>query len=258
MRIIGIDSSGPVAGVAIVEDEKLIAEYNVEYEKKHSTTLLPMLDEITKMVNFDINTADAIAVTSGPGSFTGIRIGGAMAKGLAYGIGKPIVPVPTLSALAYNFYDAPGIICPIMDARRQQVYNAFFKYENHHLVNVTGPRAIPIVDVIAELEELWTCKNTNYVSGICQDEKLERTGNLDTQVIFLGDGVPVYKDIIEEKMTVPFTFAPANLNRQKASSVAALGALMYAEGKVVDADDFRPDYLRKSQAEQQKERGELL
>ena len=116
MRILALDSSGLVATVAILEDEQTIAEYTVNYKKTHSQTLLPMLDEIVKMTEFDLSTVDAIAVAGGPGSFTGLRIGAATAKGLGLALGKPIINVPTVDGLAYNLYGTTGLICPIMDA----------------------------------------------------------------------------------------------------------------------------------------------
>lgn len=116
MKILALDSSGIVASAAIVEDDTLLAEYTVNYRKTHSQTLLPMLDEIVKMTELDLETIDAIAVAAGPGSFAGLRIGSATAKGLGLALNKPIVAVPTVDALACNLYDTWGLVCPIMDA----------------------------------------------------------------------------------------------------------------------------------------------
>ena len=113
MKILALDSSGIVASVAVVEDDTLLAEYTVNYKKTHSQTLLPMLDEIVKMTELDLESVDAIAVAAGPGSFTGLRIGSATAKGLGLALKKPLIAVPTVDALAYNLYDAQGLICPI-------------------------------------------------------------------------------------------------------------------------------------------------
>ena len=112
MKIIGIDSSGLVASVAIVEEDTLVAEYNVQYQKTHSQTLLPMLEELKKMVELDLATVDAIALASGPGSFTGLRIGSATAKGLGLAMGVPLVEIPTLEGLACNLYGTGELICP--------------------------------------------------------------------------------------------------------------------------------------------------
>ena len=122
MKILAIDSSGLVASVALLEDDTLLAEYTVNYKKTHSQTLLPMLDAIVQMIDLDLNSIDAIAVSKGPGSFTGLRIGSATAKGLGLALEKPLIEVPTVDALAYNLYDAEGLVVPMMDARRAQVY----------------------------------------------------------------------------------------------------------------------------------------
>ena len=122
MKILAIDSSGLVASVAIIEDDNMLAEYTVNYKKTHSQTLLPMLDEIGKMIDLDLQTIDAIAVAAGPGSFTGLRIGSATAKGLGLALNKPLVSIPTVDGLAYNLYGTDKLICPLMDARRNQVY----------------------------------------------------------------------------------------------------------------------------------------
>ena len=138
MKILALDSSGIVASVAVVEDDTLLAEYTVNYKKTHSQTLLPMLDEIVKMTELELESIDAIAVAAGPGSFTGLRIGSATAKGLGLALKKPLVAVPTVDALAYNLYDAQGLICPIMDARRKQVYTGIYRFEEHQLKNSEG------------------------------------------------------------------------------------------------------------------------
>ena len=119
MKILQLKPPGPVAGCAVLEDGLLIADYNVQYKKKHSQSLVPMLDEIKGMLEMDVKTVDAIAIAKGPGSFGGLRIGAATAKGIGLAIDKPIIPVPTVDSIAHNLY-ADGLICPLMDARRQQ------------------------------------------------------------------------------------------------------------------------------------------
>ena len=212
MKILGLDSSGIVASVAVVEDDILVAEYTVNYKKTHSQTLLPMLDEIAKMTELDLNTIDAIAVAAGPGSFTGLRIGSATAKGLGLALKKPLVAVPTVEGLAYNLYDTQGLICPIMDARRKQVYTGIYRFEDHRLVTVEDQMAVPMEELITKLNAY------------------------QQPVTFLGDGVPVFKDMIAEKLTVPYTFAPAHVNKQRAAAVAALGLVYYKEGKNTDSN----------------------
>ena len=116
MKILAIDSSGLVASVAVVEDDRLIGEYTIDYKKTHSQTLLPMLNEVKEMIELDLSTVDVVAVAAGPGSFTGLRIGSATAKGLAEALDIPIAEIPTMDAMAYQLLGFDGIICPIMDA----------------------------------------------------------------------------------------------------------------------------------------------
>ncbi len=227
MRILALDSSGLVATVAILEDEQTIAEYTVNYKKTHSQTLLPMLDEIVKMTEFDIASIDAIAVAGGPGSFTGLRIGSATAKGLGLALNKPLIHIPTVDGMAYNLFGNTGLICPIMDARRNQVYTGLYRFENDFQV-VEEQMAIPVSELI---------------------EKLNAYGE---KVTFLGDGVPVYEAQLKEGLTVEYAFAPAHMNRQSAAAVGALGMKYFAEGKIESARDHQPDYLRLSQAERER------
>ena len=154
MKILALDSSGIVASVAVVEDDTLLAEYTVNYKKTHSQTLLPMLDEIVKMTELELESVDAIAVAAGPGSFTGLRIGSATAKGLGLALKKPLVAVPTVDALAYNLYDAQGLICPIMDARRKQVYTGIYRFEEHQLMTLREQWAAPIEELLEDLDQV--------------------------------------------------------------------------------------------------------
>ena len=227
MRILALDSSGLVATVAILEDEQTVAEYTVNYKKTHSQTLLPMLDEIVKMTEFDLATIDAIAVAGGPGSFTGLRIGSATAKGLGLALNKPLIHVPTVDGMAYNLCGNTGLICPMMDARRNQVYTGLYRFDAEFEI-VEEQMAISVQELI---------------------EKLNQYGE---KVTFLGDGVPVYQKQLEEGLTVDYTFAPAHMNRQRAAAVGALGMKYYAEGKVESAREHQPDYLRLSQAERER------
>lgn len=237
MKILALDSSGLVASVAVVEEEYTIAEYTVNYKKTHSQTLLPMLDEVVKMTELDLGSIDAIAISGGPGSFTGLRIGSATAKGLGLALQKPLIHVPTLEGLAYNLCGTPGIICPIMDARRNQVYTGLYSFEKEDLQIVEPQMAIGI------------------------DELTEKLNARGEAVTFLGDGVPVQREYLKEHLTVPYRFAPAHMNRQRAASVGMLGVKYYKAGKIETAMEHQPDYLRVSQAEREraeKERAEKI
>lgn len=227
MRILALDSSGLVATVAIVEDEQTSAEYTVNYKKTHSQTLLPMLDEIVKMTEADLASIDAIAVAGGPGSFTGLRIGSATAKGLGLALDKPLIHVPTVDGMAYNLFGNKGLICPIMDARRNQVYTGIYRFEKDFEV-VEEQMAIAVSELI---------------------EKLNEYGE---SVTFLGDGVPVYKAQLEAGLTIEYDFAPAHMNRQRAAALGVLSMKYYEAGKTETAGEHQPDYLRLSQAERER------
>ena len=237
MRILALDSSGLVASVAVVEegamDDQVVAEYTVNYKKTHSQTLLPMLDEIVKMTEMDLNTVDAIAVAGGPGSFTGLRIGSATAKGLGLALKKPLIHIPTLEGLAYNLCGIADIVCPIMDARRGQVYAGIYEFDGDEIRILEDQMAVPI-------EELG--------------EKLRKYLKEGRKVTFLGDGVPVHKAKLTEEILPGenITFAPANMNRQRAASVGTLGMRYYKAGKIETAMEHQPDYLRVSQAERER------
>ncbi len=237
MKILGIDSSGLVAGVAVVEDDILLGEYTTNYKKTHSQTLLPMLDELKKMIELDLDSIDAIAISKGPGSFTGLRIGAATAKGLGLALKKPLVEVPTLAGMAYQLFACDSLICPIMDARRNQVYTGIYRFETKD----------------CQGEAKRSLSETKEQCAIDIRELIDELNGMGQSVVFLGDGVAVYEKTIREFCKVPYTFAPAGMNYQRAASVATLGAIYFAEGKSIDAALHQPEYLRKSQAEREKE-----
>lgn len=228
MKILALDSSGLVASAAIVENDVTIAEYTINHKKTHSQTLLPMLDEIKQMTELELSTIDAIAIACGPGSFTGLRIGSATAKGLGLALDIPIIPVPTVDSLAYNLYGSQKLICPLMDARRNQVYTGLYTFEGEELVTLVAQCAVDISEII---------------------DKINETGK---EVIFLGDGVSVYEEKVKELTQVGFYMAPACCNRQRAACVASLGEKLYRLGTVQNAAEHAPDYLRLSQAERER------
>lgn len=239
MKLIAIDSSGLVASVAIVEDDILVGEYNVQYKKTHSQTLLPMLDALKKMVDLDLKTVDAIALSKGPGSFTGLRIGSATAKGLGLAMNVPLVEIPTLDGLACNLYGVTDkLICPIMDARRNQVYTGIYEYHREE---------VPIsYKLTAVLEQC----------AVSIEELAEKCNALGREVLFLGDGVPVYAGELAGLLKIPYGFAPAHMNRQRAAALASLALGYLKEGNYVEAAKHAPEYLRLSQAEREKLEGE--
>lgn len=232
MKILGIESAALVASVAILDEDITIAEYTTNFKKTHSETLLPMLDEIIKMTGINCSELSAIAVSGGPGSFTGLRIGAACAKGLGLALDLPLIHVPTLDAMALNIYSSDAIIVPIMDARRNQVYTGIYK-NDCNLEIIKDSMAVAIDELFEILKDL--------------DNKKEIK-----KIIFLGDGVPVFREYIDKNLEIAHDFASANLNRQRASNIAMLGLKMFKEGKSLLSDDMRPEYLRKSQAERER------
>ncbi|MCR5292832.1 MAG: tRNA (adenosine(37)-N6)-threonylcarbamoyltransferase complex dimerization subunit type 1 TsaB [Eubacterium sp.] len=266
MKIVALGSSGTVATVAVAEDDKIIAEYSMNYKKTHSETLLPMLDEITKNASIDLEDVDAVAVCAGPGSFTGLRIGAATAKGLALALDIPIVPVPTCAGIAYNMWGFDGLICPIVDARRGQVYTGVYR------VVTDSPIELGVSDVTETTDNRVESMSdeavdNQAVQGIgrlleClmdQDamdihDLITKLNEMNERVVFLGDGVPVFRATIEAEMKAPALFAPAHLTDENAAAIATLAMQYMKEGKAIPADDFAPVYLRKSQAEREREK----
>ncbi|MCI8337993.1 MAG: tRNA (adenosine(37)-N6)-threonylcarbamoyltransferase complex dimerization subunit type 1 TsaB [Lachnospiraceae bacterium] len=229
MKILGIDSSGMVASAAIIADGVLASEFTVNNKQTHSQTLLPMIEKVVDMSGVSLESLDAIAVAAGPGSFTGLRIGASTAKGMGLALKKPIVPVPTLEGLAYRVGVADGLICPMMDARRNQVYTGIYRIADSGLECLEEQCAVAIEEI---------------------GEKMNALGE---RVILLGDGIPVHMEYLKSKLSVPYVVAPVHLNRQSGAAVAALGEIYFHAGRMEEAGQHRPIYLRKSQAERERE-----
>ena len=184
-----MDSSGLVTGIAITEDDNMLREYTINYKKTHSRTLLPMLDEVAKMIELDLNTIGVIAMSAGPGSFTELEIGSATAKGLALALNKQIVSVPTVDPLAYNMWRCEEQISPLMDARRQQTYPGLYTFSDGKMRTLLPQCAVRIDEITVKINE----------SG--------------KKIIFLGDGVPVFTNYLKEILQVPYLFASAHCNK---------------------------------------------
>lgn len=227
MKVLAIESSGLVASAAIVTEDTMLAEYTVNFKKTHSQTLLPMVEEIVSMVGIELKEIDAIAVSAGPGSFTGLRIGSATAKGLGLALNKPIIPVPTTQGIAANLYGTEGILCPLMDARRNQVYTGLYRYNKNGFEIVEDQMAVLI------------------------DEIIQKVNAMGEPVTYLGDGVEAFSAVLAEKTTVPYSFAPMHVNKQRAGALAARAIELYKAGVVQTAEEHEPDYLRLSQAERE-------
>ena len=218
--ILGIDSSAITAGCALYDNGKVIAEQFLNTKHTHSQTLLPMVETMLKSAEVALADVDVIAVTAGPGSFTGLRIGIASVKGMAMGAGKRCIPISTLEAIAYNFVGVDGIICCAMDARCGQVYNALFKSENGVITRLCEDRAVKSADLYEELKKL------------------------DGRIILAGGGA----EILDKATEHSFSLAPLPLRYQR-----GLGVCLAAEGKdSIDAAALMPSYLRLPQAERER------
>lgn len=222
MKILAIDTSALTATAAVLADDTLLGEISTTTKLTHSQTIMPMIDELLKKVSLDISDIDLFACSQGPGSFTGLRIGIGTVKGLAYGLGKKVVGVSTVEALAHNIAFTDCVISPIMDARRGQVYNALYKYNNGKLECKEAPRALSVEELCSELTE---------------------------KTIFVGDGVRVHREKISALLGDKALFAPPQNCLQRAGSVA-YAAL---NKEALDAAELTAVYLRKPQAERERE-----
>lgn len=229
MKILALDSTAVVGTVALCEDTRMVAHYTLNTGNTHSQTLLPMIESALKSAEWEINDLDLLAVSQGPGSFTGVRIGIATVKGLAFGKNIPCAGVSTLEALAYNLRYFNGILCPVMNARRAQVYNALFACRDGVMTRLCPDRAISIAELDEELAAM------------------------DQPIYLVGDG---YDITLEGLIQTSVTPVPEELRYQSGYSVALCGLAAYKRGEATDDVSLAPVYLRPSQAE--RERNERL
>lgn len=225
MLILALDSSATVASVALCDGERLLAEYTLNNGNTHSETLLPMIETMLSHYGCDIGEIELFAVSSGPGSFTGVRIGAATVKGLAFDTGKACVGVSTLEAIAENARLYRGLVCPVMNARRSQVYTALFRFDGEKEERLMPDSALSI----AELDEVLS----GYGEEIC----------------FVGDGYGVTLPALKKTRAA---FVPDRLVHQSAYSVARVALRAYKEGKHTDDAGLTVTYLRPSQAERER------
>ena len=226
MIILAMDTSSVNATVAVCDENKILGEYTISSERAHSQMIIPMLDNLHSSLSLTLNDVDVFSVCLGPGSFTGVRIGAATVKGIAYGKNKPCVSVSTLEALAYNLKDRDGLICPVMNARRQQVYNALFESKDGELTRLCPDRAISITELDEELAD-------------------------KTLPVYLsGDGYE-----ITEKGFNKTDVKPVGIRQryQCGYSVAQIALKKYEKNDTVSDSELAPIYLRPSQAERERQ-----
>lgn len=225
MKILALDSSAVVASVALCEDATLLAEYTINNGNTHSETLLPMIETLLSHFGITVNDVDLFAASTGPGSFTGVRIGTATLKGLAFAKETPCVGVSTLEALAENAAAFSGLVCPVMNARRSQVYTALFRSDGQTLTRLVPDSAL----AIAELDELLS--------------------TYGEPVIFVGDGYRITLDALKKTEVREI---PDRLRHQSAYSVAQVARRVYKSGNATDDASLSVTYLRPSQAERER------
>lgn len=226
MKILAIDTTAVSGSVSLADEEKIIGEYFINTKLTHSRTLIPMIENLLLNTNEKFENIDAIAVNVGPGSFTGVRIGVAAAKGMAFQKNLPCIEVSTLESMAYNMLFADCIVCCVMDARCNQVYNANFEILNQNVTRLCDDRALSIEDLTNELK------------------------NIDQKIILVGDGADLcynyMKDIIDN-----IFLAPTSLKFQRASSISMIAVEKYKNNQTVTCENLLPAYLRLPQAERE-------
>ena len=225
MKILSIESASVAASCAAADDEKILGEYTLKHKKTHSEKLMPLIEELMQELGLKLSDIDVIAVSQGPGSYTGLRIGAAIAKSLAFAADIRIVSVPTMKSLAANVYDEHKLIVPVMDAKAGRVYTGIYKWENGEC---------------KEVLEQFPCNI---------DELIEILNKYKESVIFNGDGSVNYRQRIENGLNRKAYFAPEVFNYLKASTLVFIAYKMAVRGDTVSAEEFKPQYLRVSQAE---------
>jgi len=232
MIILGIECASLVASVAVSKDGRVLAESTLHDKRTHSETLLPMCESVLKEAGISLSDLDYIAVSAGPGSFTGLRIGATTGKGLAYALNIPMLAVPTMDAMAFGATHSEMILCPLFDARRSQVYTGLYSFEQGQFVIHETAMNISIDETIEKAEQL--------------------SKELQKPVCYFGDGLLTYSDYLKEHATNALILSGEELY-QHASPVCLYGEVLAKTNETVSAMEFTPIYLRKSQAEQERE-----
>lgn len=229
MRILSVDTATECASCSVLDDKKLLGEISFNSKKQHSVILMPMIDNMLKTLNIDLSSIDGYVISKGPGSFTGLRIGMSIIKGLSQGTNKPFVSISSLDALAFNMAYTGGLICPILDALRGNVYTAVYEFNDCKLTKLTEYLVISIEELINILK--------SYNKSVC----------------FVGDATTLYADILMKSLD-NLAFAPAHLNIVKASSLGELVLELLNSGTSDNLYSSSPLYLRETQAEREYEK----
>ena len=224
MKVLAVETSTMAGSVALVDGEELVSEYLLNISITHSERILVAIDHVTRDAKVPIKEVDGFAVSLGPGSFTGLRIGISTIKGLAFATKKPVVGIPTLDALAENILFTDYLICPILDARKKEVYTALYKRDKiDKLKKLTPVLAIKPIDLLKKIQE---------------------------KVVFLGDGIDVYHTLIKEGLGDLAIFAPLNLRLPRAGNIAKRSLDQFKKTNLMNLNTFTPSYVRRSEAEE--------
>ena len=226
MKLLALDSSSIVATAALIDEDKIIGEMIVNHKKNHSQKLMPLIQQLLDEVEVKIEDVDAYGVCIGPGSFTGIRIGLSTAKALAQVGDKPIVGISTLEGLAFNLPYSKGLLCPILDAQREQIYTGLYKWKGNQMICIEKDQAVFV------------------------DEWVEELGKGAENICLIGDGIPKYASKFKEKLGERVFIAPTTSRMPRAASIANLALQKILKGEASDYKSVIPHYIRKSQAEQ--------
>ena len=216
MKILGIDTSTPIGSVGLIDGERFVAEHALSIVKVHSSRLMPAIDQILQWAGLTVHDIDACAVGIGPGSFTGIRIGVGTIKSLCYALKKPIVGVSTLEAIAYNLRYTDKLICPVLDARKDEVYGAVFR-GGQNLLRRSDDLCVPIESLLNQI---------------------------DDDVIFGGDGLQRYASAVQERFGDDVSLANPIFNVPRGASIARIGYDRFLNGQSDDYFSLTPNYVR--------------
>ena len=222
MKILGVDTSTPIGSVALIDGDNLVAEHTLDIVQAHSSRLMPAIDSVLKWGNITVDDLDGCAVGIGPGSFTGIRIGVATIKSICYAVDKPIIGVSTLEAIAYNLRWSNSIICPLLDARRSEIYGAIFK-GNTKWQRLSEDLCLPIDAFL---------------------ERIKADTIPDYTINFVGDGLETYGDVVRENLGERVHFADAIFNVPRGATIAHLGQELLKNGDTDSYWTLVPNYVR--------------
>lgn len=226
MKILALDSATECATAAILDGNKLLGEVVINHKKQHSVIMMPMIDSLIKSCGLTIADIDGYAISNGPGSFTGLRIGMSTVKGLVQATKKPFAAISSLDGLANNLFNVQGIVCPIIDALRGNVYTNFYRFENGRLITLGEDQLLSL------------------------DEVIEKCSSFNEPVTFIGDGTYKFGTKLTKALSNA-AIAPSHLNVAKAASIGTLGHQKLSEGYSDNVLSSAPVYLRKCQAERE-------